>query len=175
MKKLLVVMALLLIASFASAQILGEQTYIYRMNKIVKNTYDTIPTYNNVAGYTGWIYVGNANVNATLTALDSVNLEWSVDWADSGSGVEAGNAKVYAHMSRAHAVGEDTVYSKTALTTGNSAMYSKTYRDHAAGINLIPGGKWVRFIVHATNTDEQALAAAKTYVYRFTVRTWQGD
>jgi hypothetical protein len=176
MKKLLVVMALLVMASVAMAQILGEKTYIYRGNKMTKNTYDTIPNIANTAGSNGWIYIGNANVSVGFSGMDSINaaIDW-VEYADSASGPVAGMAKVYQHVGRARSVGEDSIFTKTALTTGNSAFCGKVYRDHAGGVDLIPGGQWIRFIIHAENTDEQALAAAKGYIYRFTVRTWQGN
>jgi hypothetical protein len=167
MKSFIVVLvALLLVSSLAYTQPrIDLPGFISRADVIVKNTSDTIPS--TAAGAAGWYFVGNDNVSIGLTALDSVNIHFKIEYADSGYGAATGSsAKSVGHVSRARVVGEDTLYTKTV------GFYGKTIRDARAAINLIPGGRYFRVIVTATNTDEQALKAG-AYPYRLKVNVWR--
>lgn len=173
MKNILITfVALLLVTGIASAQqgVDIQKSYVYYISKITKNTHDTIPG-NEVGGTghgkVGWLFVDNDNVDMIVTAQDSVNIYWTVEYCDSGYvGATGTSAYDVGHKTVTRTVAADTLYTKTTGALG------KVLRDRNAGTDVIPGARWIRLDFFATNSDEQKLKSTG-YAFKVKIRRWK--
>lgn len=158
MKKLLFVfVAMLLIVGLASAQAPNvERVSKYFVYVSAKATTDTIPGHQvggPGAGSSGWIYIGGDDAYVSYWALDSVQSNVYVDYADTG--VSASSAAVIPFKTVTVAAGDTLA---TMDETSDIGIVARTLRNPIS--NSIAGARYLRFRVFNLNNDNFAAAAA---------------
>jgi hypothetical protein len=111
-------------------------------------------------GKCGWIFVGDDYVYAALTAQDSVNVQWAIDYADSAWGPQTGgSAKVTGFKTITAVAASDSMC--TAVTAEWADHFGLLTRELRSPVtDVIPGAKWIRFRVKVPNVSSKMAASA---------------
>lgn len=155
--------ALLLVSGLASAQPNIETSSKYYVYISAKNTTDTIPGHQvgaAGAGTAGWLYVGGDDVYLTYWALDSVQSNIYVDYADSGVTSRTGSSAAVIPFGTVSVAAGDTLATMDA--TGDIGIVKRTLRAQAT--NSIGGAQFIRLRMFNLNNDNFAAASGDRVV-----------
>lgn len=142
MRTTILVLALLMLAGVGY----GQTVYKYRV-PLVQAEIDTVPgtDASGGSGKAAWLYVGDSYVSATLTSQDSVNVQWAIDYADSGwSSASMSSNKNVGFKTVTYAASTDSMC--TAVTAEWPTHHGILKRQlRSVNTDVIPGGAYIRF------------------------------